>query len=402
MGAVFCCMQLTSTAHAIWSGGRYVPFGRPLSEHRLQKLARAAYERGVRTFVTSDVYGEGAADRVLGEALSGFPRESFSLVTLIGHDIYQGQRDARGMFPRFTDPQLRGPNEYGAYLRHATEAALQRCRTDYFDAVLLHNPDRAGYESPAVWEGMAALRSRGLSQLTGLAPGPANGFALDIIHCMERFAPEIHWAMIILNPLEPWPMQAVLPAAVKHNVALMARVVDCGGLFHDDIVDDFDFGVRDHRRHRPRGWIEAGVALREQLRPIAETHGQTLLQFACAWALSQPAVKSVVPTLIQERGAHRKCIEEKLGELAAASGEVRFTPAELKAIQTIGNNRRHGDFSQDYKGASPAYNGPELADRWPMTPELEAVARRWGVDLAAEQFLQHAGQDSQSAFSAAR
>ncbi len=43
----------------------------------------------------------------------------------------------------------------------ATERSLERCGIDSFDLLLLHNPDRIGYTSEAVWEGMASLGSLG-------------------------------------------------------------------------------------------------------------------------------------------------------------------------------------------------------------------------------------------------
>ena len=118
----------------------------------------------------------------------------------------------------------------------ATERSLERIGASAFDLLLLHNPDRTGYTHPAVWEGMAALRDAGLTRRLGVAPGPANGFTLDLLDCFERFGALIDWAMIILNPLEPWPGELVLDAAVHHDVRLITRVVDYGGLFHDDVL----------------------------------------------------------------------------------------------------------------------------------------------------------------------
>ena len=57
-----------------------------------------------------------------------------------------------------------------------------------------------------------------------------------MIDCLERFGDRIDWAMVILNPLEPWPGELVLPAAERHDVKLITRVVDYGGLFHDDVL----------------------------------------------------------------------------------------------------------------------------------------------------------------------
>ena len=62
------------------------------------------------------------------------------------------------------------------------------------------------------------MRDAGLTRLLGVAPGPANGFTLDLIDCLERFGALIDWAMIILDPLEPWPGELVLPAAEAHGV----------------------------------------------------------------------------------------------------------------------------------------------------------------------------------------
>src|SRR5215210_5934769 len=115
----------------------------------------------------------------------------------------------------------------------ATARSLERCGIDAFDVLLLHNPDRTGYSSEAVWSAMAALRVAGLTHAIGIAPGPANGFTLDVIECFERFGDLLDWAMIILNPFEPWPGELVLPPAERHGVRVIARVADYGGLFHD-------------------------------------------------------------------------------------------------------------------------------------------------------------------------
>ena len=152
----------------------------------------------------------------------------------------------------------------------ATEKSLERIGADSFDLLLLHNPDRIGYSSEVVWDGMAALREAGLTARIGVAPGPANGFTLDLIACLERFGERIDWAMIILNPLEPWPGELCLDAAARHDVKVLTRVVDYGGLFWGDLRPGMELAKHDHRTFRPEGWIEAGLEKLERLRPIAE------------------------------------------------------------------------------------------------------------------------------------
>ena len=58
--------------------------------------------------------------------------------------------------------------------------------------------------------------------------------------------------MVILNPLEPWPGELCLAAAERHDVKLITRVVDYGGLFWDDVRPGHVFPPRDHRRSARR------------------------------------------------------------------------------------------------------------------------------------------------------
>ena len=285
---------------------------------------------------------------------------------------------------RVPSSALRKPPEYAGYLRMAAEKCLERCQTDHFDAVLLHNPDSIGYTNDAVWKGMEKLVDAKLTGLVGVAPGPANGFSLDIINCFERFDGLVSWAMIILGPMEPWPGNLVLPAAVKHNVKLIARVVDYGGLFHDDVKPGHKFGQQDHRAFRPAGWVEAGNEKLEKMRPIAEKHGITLLQLALLWTLSQPAVHGVIPTLIQETGDGAKPFEAKLDELAKLP-ELTLDASEIEAIFQAGNNKG----CMDLKGGNPGHNGDPLPDRWELNPDLTATSQRWGIDPTRDLVCTH-------------
>jgi aryl-alcohol dehydrogenase-like predicted oxidoreductase len=362
------------SAIGIWSGGRFLHFGEAIEEDRLVALLRPG--GGIDTVLSADAYGQGEADRVLGRALEGVPRESFSLVGAVGHDFYAGERNGPKGFPRFTDPALRGPDEYGGYLRMATERSLERIGASSFDLLLLHNPDRVGYSSEVVWDGMEALREAGLTARIGVAPGPANGFTLDLIACLERFGERIDWAMIILNPLEPWPGELCLDAAARHGVKVLTRVVDYGGLFWGDLRPGTELGRTDHRSFRPPGWIEAGAEKLERLLPFAERARLTPIQLACQWNLAHPVVECVAPTLIQEAGDEACPIEAKRVELAALPAEQRLSAADVAAIRAIGDNTG----SMALKGANPAHEGEEQPDRWSLTDELIATGGRWGID----------------------
>jgi aryl-alcohol dehydrogenase-like predicted oxidoreductase len=362
--------QPDHVAVGTWSGGRFMRFGEAIDDERFLALLRPG--GGIQTVLTADTYGQGEADRLLGRALAGLERDSFFVAGAVGHDFYEGERQGAKGFPRFTETR----SDHAGYLRMAAERSLERCGLESFDLLLLHNPDREGYTSEAVWDGMRALREEGLARAIGVAPGPANGFTLDLIACFERFGEAIDWAMIILNPLEPWPGELCLPAALEANVRLITRVVDYGGLFHDDVLPGHPFPEHDHRTFRPAGWVEEGREKLERMRHVGGAHGLTPLQLACQWNLAHEPVEVVVPTLIQEPGPDAKPIEQKRAELAAVPREVRLSPDEVATIAQIGDNKG----CMKLKGAALDHDGPARPDRWELTPDLAEVAGRWGIE----------------------
>jgi aryl-alcohol dehydrogenase-like predicted oxidoreductase len=173
-----------------------------------------------------------------------------------------------------------------------------------------------------------------------------------------------------------------LPAAVQNNVKIITRVVDHGGLFHDDVKPGHKFGQQDHRGFRPAGWVEAGNKKMDEMRPFAEKYGVTMLQVACLWNLSHPGVKSVIPTMIEE--VNGKPIEEKVEELAALP-EIQISAEDRERIAHIGNNKG----CMDLKGASRGHTTTAQADRWGITKDLELVAKRWGIDPGVDLAYTH-------------
>ncbi len=113
------------------------------------------------------------------------------------------------------------------------------------------------------------------------------------------------------------------------------------------------------------------------MRPIADAHGLTMLQLACAWNLAQEPVRTVAPTLIEE--ADGRPIEAKRAELAALPA-ADLTAEEVAEIRAIGDNTG----CMALKGAAPDFEGEPRPDRWPLSPELAELARRWGIEPARD------------------
>ena len=72
-----------------------------------------------------------------------------------------------------TNPNSAFRDMNGNFIRMATEKSLARCGTDHFDCLMLHNPDSIGYSSDAVWKAMRRMQEEKLTDMLGVAPGPA-------------------------------------------------------------------------------------------------------------------------------------------------------------------------------------------------------------------------------------
>ncbi|MEP6664041.1 MAG: aldo/keto reductase, partial [Verrucomicrobiota bacterium] len=100
-----------------------------------------------------------------------------------------------------------------------------------------------------------------------------------------------------------------------------------------------------------------------------------------------PAVKSVIPTLIQETDG--KPIETKVDELASLP-EIKLSADECGFMAEIGDNKG----CMQLKGANQIHTGEAEADKWSLTNDLEEVGKRWSIN--PRQDLAHAHADPTS------
>jgi len=83
--------------------------------------------------------------------------------------------------------------------------------------------------------------------------------------------------------------------------------------------------------------------------------------------------------IIHVQLADARPIEAKVAELASLP-EQKPSAEECEFLAEIGDNRG----CMELKGASRAHSGEPQADRWSLTPEIERVAQRWGIDPDAD------------------
>ena len=106
--------------------GSWLTYGVGVEADRARACVARAYDLGVNFFDTADVYGRGAAEEVMGEALAPYRRGSYVLATKVFFPVGDG------------------PNDRGLSRKHVMEschASLRRLRTDYVDLYQCHRFD---------------------------------------------------------------------------------------------------------------------------------------------------------------------------------------------------------------------------------------------------------------------
>src|SRR4029077_9204970 len=118
----------------------------PMKDSESLAAIDAAIEVGVNFIDTSDAYGAGYSETLLGKALKG-KRDEVILATK-GGNVMVGPNRGKRVF----DPE---------YISRDMDESLQRLQTDYIDLYQLHNPTVEVIERGAVWEVLERAKRAG-------------------------------------------------------------------------------------------------------------------------------------------------------------------------------------------------------------------------------------------------
>jgi aryl-alcohol dehydrogenase-like predicted oxidoreductase len=280
-------------------------FGAMKDEESLSAID-AALDLGVNFIDTSDAYGAGYSEGLLGKALKG-RRDKVVLATK-GGNVMVGPN--------------RGKTDFSsAYINRVMDESLQRLQTDYVDLYQLHNPSVDVIERGDVWELLERRRKEGKIRHYGVSinkteegTAAVNGGRSDTIQ-------------IEYNLLMQQPKDNVFPLARRANVAVIARAPLRRSLLSGKWKpeDQGRFKGEDVRARNFAGDLFKNELDKiEQLRFLANEK-RTLAQAALAFCLADPAVSVVIA------GA-RDAAQMRAN---AAASDLLLAPEELARIEQI-------------------------------------------------------------------
>jgi aryl-alcohol dehydrogenase-like predicted oxidoreductase len=310
-------------------------WGEKTDDEAVQMLRAANDEFGINFFDTADTYGNGRGEKQLAEAFRG-RREHVVYSTKIGYDIYdptaQSARRGQNELPQKFDRD---------YMRFALDKCLERLETDHIDVLQLHNVKMEHVRDPSIWEALREMQEEGLIGVWGAAFGPAIGWLYEAVELCERES-DIGTIQMIWNILEQHPGTAMIDAAreLAPRCAFNIRVTHASGMLEGKYTEDTVFPANDHRRHRPRSWLIAGVRKVRTLDFL--TTRMTLGQAALKWLLAEQLVVSALPNIYDM---------DQLKEFAEASEKPDLSREDMERVADLAE-RNFGveEEAMSYKG----------------------------------------------------
>jgi aryl-alcohol dehydrogenase-like predicted oxidoreductase len=284
----------------------------PQDDVESRRTLERAVELGVTLFDTSDMYGRGHNERLVGDLARG-RRDRLVIASKFGV-----VRDPNGPSGSLYD---RDYDNSPAYMRKCLEGSLQRLGTDYIDIYYIHRLDPKTPIEDSVGA-LADMVKAGKIRGIGLSEVP--------VEILERAA-KVHPIAALQSEYSLFVRDVereILPACRRLDIAFvpyspLGRGFLTGAITSRDKLDSSDLRV--NAGHFQDGNLDRNLQLLERVRAVAEAHKATLGQIALAWLFGQGDDIAPIP------GTKRiKYLEENVGSV-----DVHLTPDEIRSISAV-------------------------------------------------------------------
>jgi aryl-alcohol dehydrogenase-like predicted oxidoreductase len=275
----------------------------PADETESIATIQAAIDSGSTFIDTSDAYGGGSNEILVGKAIAS-RRDDVVLATKFGN-IYA------------KDPE-RGADGRPEYVREACEASLKRLDIEVIDLYFQHRVDKNVQIEDTIGA-MAELVKQGKVRSIGLSECSSETL---------RRAHAVHPISAVQSELSLWTQFALsdhLPVCAELGTTYVAYSPLGRGMLTGAIKSDGDMSEKDRRRDHPRFQgdnLKHNVAVIAPIESLAKAKGCTPAQIALAWVLAQG--DNVLPIPGSKRIEH-------LNQNIAAT-EISLTADELQEL----------------------------------------------------------------------
>ena len=293
-------LQVSPILMGTWQAGKRMWVG--ISDEETTKAIRAAFDAGITTIDTAEVYGEGHSERIVAKAVGDVRDKAVYATKVFANHLKYDQ------------------------VIEACDRSLQNLQTDYIDLYQIHWPSGTFNSAVVPIEETMSALNKLLEQGKIRAIGVSN-FSRDQLEEASQYGR--------IDSIQPpyslfWRQveKDTVPYCIENDISILAYSSLAQGLLTGKFAADHKFDAEDNRAKNKlfqgENYQRAQLAL-TKLRPIADRHQATLGNLALAWLIAQPQTNAIVGARNTEQAVNN-----------ALAANIELSKGELQEIDAIG------------------------------------------------------------------
>ncbi len=317
-------LKISAITFGAWAAGGWM-WGGSDSNQAIQAI-RDAYDKGVTSIDTAPIYGMGASEKIVGEAIRDIPRDKVQLLTKFG---MRWDLDKGTFYFKSKDNDGKEVDIYKyagkESVKLEVEQSLKRLGTDYIDLYQIHWPDIIT-PIQETFEAVAELIKEGKVLHAGVC-----NYNVAQMKEAEKYV------SVVSNQV-PFSMvnrdieKEIVPFCRENGKSILAYSPMERGLLTGKMKPGQEFEKGDHRADNPYFTDESITktnAFLEKIRPLAKEKEATLAQLVLKWTIER---SGITIALAGARNSEQSIQNSAAAGLELSSGEIDFINVELEKI----------------------------------------------------------------------
>ena len=318
-------LEVSVVTFGAWAAGGWMWGGNEKSD--AIKAIQSGYDLGVTSIDTAPVYGQGASEQIVGEAIKDIPRDKIQILTKYG---LQWQ-NTNGEF--FFESKDNDGNHLNIYRFASKDSIIKECEaslkylgTDYIDLYQIHWPD----PTTPIQESMEAVDQ--LIQQGKVRFGGVCNYSADQMIEAEKYVNVVS-NQVKYNMVTRDIEKELAPYTIKKNKSILAYSPIERGLLTGKMKPGYKFTDGDHRKtlelFKDKN-IKLVNSFLEKIKQIADEKGVSLGQLVIRWTIEQPGITIA---LVGARNAEQAIQNAKAADIKLNAEEIDFINIELNKLE---------------------------------------------------------------------
>lgn len=251
-------------------------WGIDYTQVRVDAIMDEAEQQGINLIDTAECYGDHLSEKFIGNYISKHNRERWIVATKFGH-----------LFHNFLD---RSDEFRAEKVVEQLDKSLRALKVDSIDLYQFHSGPDEAFHNEKLWTLLDKQKSAGkikhlgvsLNKTTQIQAEEAQNYGIDVIQ-------------VLYNRLDRSAEERHLPAAIKNNLGVLARVPLASGLLSGKYKSGMSFPENDVRSRQGAAKLNSQIEEVEKIKLEEVPPGIPMSQWAIAWCLQRPEISAVIP-----------------------------------------------------------------------------------------------------------